>query len=381
MARIAKASTVARDIIGGKEPSGATINQKHPGYQSELTAAFQWYNMNRDVKDARKYLVELAKKLNWEKKYIAGIQDLDNDEVSKTIGWCARLLMSGAVLSPKHESVLNDRMARIKALVDAKEAMAKAAASAKAAPATPVKSVQDHIREKAQELLGELEGEIDAFLEGKPKYTEDKGYFNHLRGRGLPQAYVPYIVAWADEKIREFGTVLVTKDVQIKEAYSNITKRKTSDLVKWLAAIKNQAADYGQFKKVNRAPRQRKAKPASVQVAKMKYKTSDDAFKIKSVVPAEVIGADQLWTFNTKTRVLAVYRATGPQGLGVKGTTIINYDTETSKQKRLRKPEAILSKVVGGGKVSLRKLLDEVKAVEYTPNGRISVDTVLLRVA
>jgi hypothetical protein len=237
------------------------------------------------------------------------------------------------------------------------------------------------MREKALEMLGEFEGELDAFIEGKPKFTEDKGFYNHLRGREMPQAYVPFIVDWADAKIREFGTALITKDEQIKEAYSNLTKRQTSDLVKWLAAIKNQATDYGQFKKVNRAPRRRKAKPASVQVAKMKYKTSDDGFKIKSVAPAEVIGADQLWAFNTKTRVLAVYRATGAQGLGVKGTTIINYDTETSKQKRLRKPEAILPKVVDGGKVSLRKLLDEVKAVECTPNGRISVDTVLLRVA
>jgi hypothetical protein len=336
--------------------------------------------MNRDVKDARKYLVELTKKIGWEKKYIAGVQDLGNDEVPKTIGWCARLLMNGAVLSPKHESVLDDRMARIKALIDAKEAMAKAAASAKAAPAAPVKSVQDHLREKAQGLLGELEGELDAFLEGKPKYTEDRGYFNHLRGLELPQAYVPYIVAWSDEKIKEFGTVLLTKDVQLKEGYSNISKRQTSDLVKWLAAIKNQAADYGQFKKVNRAPRQRKAKPASVQVAKMKYKTADDGFKIKSVAPTEVIGADQLWTFNAKTRVLAVYRATGSQGLAVKGTTIINYDTETSKQKRLRKPEQVLPRVIDGGKVVLRKLMDDIKAVEYKPNGRISKDVVLLRV-
>lgn len=379
MARIAKAASVASDLVGGKEPNAHEVSVERPDYTSQLLKAFHWYGMNKDNKDARKYLIELAKKVNLDKKYIAGIQALDNDETPKTIAWCARMLVHGAVLAPNHVQAVNDRLERIKAIIDGKEAVAKAAASAKAV-AAPVRSVQDHVREKSLEMLGEFEGELDNFLYGRGKWTADKEFYNYLRGKEMAQVYIPPIVAWCDEKIKEFGTVLLTKDAQIKEAYSNITKRQTSDLVKWLASIKNQATDYGTFKKVNRAPRKRKAKPASVQVAKMKYKVKDDTFKLTSIVPADVIGADQLWTFNTKTRVLAVYRASGAQGLGVKGTSIINYDTENSTQKRLRKPELVLPKVTSAGKVALRKLMDDVKSVEYTPNGRLNADTILVRV-
>jgi len=381
MARIAKTASVVSDLVGGKEPNAPSIKAEAADYQSKLLRAFHWYGMNCDIKDARKYLVEFGKKQHLDKRYIAGIQALDNDEVPKTIAWCARLLVHGATLSAGHAAAVEDRLTKLKATIDGKDVVAKAAASSKTAAAAPVKSVQDFMREKVQSMLGDFEGELDNYIYGKGKWTSDKEFYNYLRGKELPQAYIPFIVAWCDEKIKEFGTVLITKDVELKDGYGNFTKKQIGELVKWLAAIKNQAVDYGTFKKVNRAPRKRKAKPASVQVAKMKYKQSDDAFKVKSVAAPDIIGADQLWTFNTKTRVLAVYRATGSQGLGVKGTKIINFDTELSKQKRLRKPEQVLTKVAEGGKVSLRKLLDDVKAVEYTPNGRVNADTILLRVA
>jgi hypothetical protein len=103
-------------------------------------------------------------------------------------------------------------------------------------------------------------------------------------------------------------------------------------------------------------------------------------FDVKSVKAVEVVGAQQLWTFNVKYRTLTVYNAIGPSGLSVKGTTIIGYDEKTSIVKKLRKPNDILKALSGATKVSLRKFMDTVKAVSKPANGRINKDTVLVRV-
>jgi hypothetical protein len=93
-----------------------------------------------------------------------------------------------------------------------------------------------------------------------------------------------------------------------------------------------------------------------------------------------VIGADQLWVFNVKYRTLGVYNAMGPSGLTIKGTTLQGFDDKTSKKKKLRKPEEVLKRCLTGGKIVLRKVLDEVNSKESAMNGRLNEETILLRV-
>jgi hypothetical protein len=77
---------------------------------------------------------------------------------------------------------------------------------------------------------------------------------------------------------------------------------------------------------------------------------------------------------------LARYDSSGPAGIQVKGTTLTGYDIETSTSKSLRKPDVSIQALLGAGKVSLRKFIDEIKTVESKPNGRINEDTILLRI-
>jgi hypothetical protein len=92
------------------------------------------------------------------------------------------------------------------------------------------------------------------------------------------------------------------------------------------------------------------------------------------------VGCSQLWVFNTKSRKLGVYNADDSGGLSVKGSTIINYKQDTSAQKTVRKPEALLPEVLKAGKISLRKILPGINSVEQELTGRINDDTILLRV-
>ena len=58
---------------------------------------------------------------------------------------------------------------------------------------------------------------------------------------------------------------------------------------------------------------------------------------------------------------------------------MIGFDEKTSVTKKIRKPDLVLKEVVGGGKISLRKLMDTIKCVPKTATGRINSDTILLR--
>ena len=92
------------------------------------------------------------------------------------------------------------------------------------------------------------------------------------------------------------------------------------------------------------------------------------------------MGAQELWIYNTKYRKLGRYVAEAYKTLGVKGTTIINFDESKSVCKTLRKPEEQLRDFAKAGKVALRKFLDDIKATESRLNGRVNAEIVLLKV-
>ena len=121
----------------------------------------------------------------------------------------------------------------------------------------------------------------------------------------------------------------------------------------------------------------------------MKYLKVDDKYKLASVSPTDVVGASELWVFNTKTRKLGKYVAKNidPKGMGragsglsVKGTTIIGFDEKLSVQKTLRKPDEQLKEFKSAGKVKLRTLLEDIKTTDTKLNGRSNLETVLLKV-
>ena len=136
----------------------------------------------------------------------------------------------------------------------------------------------------------------------------------------------------------------------------------------------------GQEAKVNRKPRAKKAQPKEKIVAKLKYAKSNEQLKLVSINPTDIIGAKELWVYNTKSRKLGKYVAADFQELGVKGTSITGYNENNSVQKTLRKPEEQLKEFKAAGKVQLRKFLDEIKAVDIKLNGRINEEIILLKV-
>ena len=123
-----------------------------------------------------------------------------------------------------------------------------------------------------------------------------------------------------------------------------------------------------------------KVKTKDQVVSKLKFLVSFDELGLKSISPSDILGASQLWVYNTKTRKLGVYHAEHAGGLAVKGSAITDFVPSKSVQKILRKPAEKVPEVLKAGKLALRTFMDDIKTAETGLTGRINADTILLRI-
>ena len=125
-----------------------------------------------------------------------------------------------------------------------------------------------------------------------------------------------------------------------------------------------------------RKPRKKKPVATSKLIKSLKYQQEYPDLKLVSINPEKIIGASELWVYNTKKNRLGVYYAENSvRGLSVKGCTIQHFDESVSIQKTARKPKDALSALT---KRSLKKQLKEMKTKEQSCTGRINNQTILI---
>jgi len=128
-----------------------------------------------------------------------------------------------------------------------------------------------------------------------------------------------------------------------------------------------------------RSPRRRKPKDPIKIVKNLKYKKEDTEWKVKSIPCYKIVGSEKVVLFNTKTRICSILEADTRHGLSVKGTTIIGFDAEKSKSKKLRKPEALLKAIrENGGIRSIKNAFSSSNTQEKEAKGRVNEDTLIL---
>lgn len=333
--------------------------------QSQFLSALNWYSYMCENSDAKEYITTYLKhnKRTEDLKLFNKVPDV---WLNRTSAWIARMIMRGIIVSDLDmEKSFNDRFNEmIKRIVIDKEETKK------------VVSIQERMKEKKSEFLGEVEGLIDD-RDNDPNFS----FYDWLKKKEVPTVYVSAIperyVLWLQELI----DALSSKDPQIKEAYSRIPKKKMEQDIKFFNMLIEDAEKYCNVTKKTRAPR----KPRTISIEKklkyLKYQKEDATFKIASINPEKIIGAQELWAFNTKYKIVSVFRALDRGGLQVKGTSIINYDEKSSMSKSCgRKPEEVISKIQNGGKIILRKLMDELKSGKPLQQ-RMNENTILMRVS
>ena len=357
------------------EPLVSKLDPTADDYIITLMRINNWYSADKTRSDAHKYFVQYVKhNMPSSSKIFA---EVDEKDVHMTYGWMARMLLQGAIIRKDHLDGFNKELNRLFEIGE-KRLDAKKNVITVTTPVAVVKrvSIQDAMKEKASEYIGELEGAVDEFC----VKDVDFNLYNHLKGNQIPAPYTSDVKIWAEKKLGQWQEVAESKDSQVVEGYSNFAKRKITKIVKMFESFIDDCDKYGQFKKANRKPRATKEKPAIAQIKSLKYKLKDDELGITSAKAFDLVGAEQVWLFNTKTRKLSVYTSESTKGMTVKGTALQNWSPEKSKQKTLRKPEEQIKDLLALGKVKLRTFLDNIKSKEQAVNGRINIDTIILKI-
>jgi len=339
--------------------------------ETSLSLALNWYNYHSDSKESKKFTLSYLKEINASKKEIELIEKLSEDKF-KNLGFVCRMKLRGAPLSEKNEKWISDFIQKLKSKSPIK-------VSTENVEPKIVVSIQERVAEKTREYIGEIEGAIDDCILVKD-FKDVFDPYELMRGLDVKGAHTKYIIPVYQKRLAEIEESINDKCKQLTEAYSFLTKKQQREYAKLLQCIIADCERIAHTAKLTRAPRKKKAKPVNKIIEKLQYKKEDNEYKAASINPVDIIGAVQLWVFNTKTRKLGCYNAADSGGLSVKGTTLINFNETTSVQKTVRKPEVVLPATMKAGKIALRKTLPDISAVEQVLTGRINSDIILLRV-
>jgi hypothetical protein len=342
---------------------------------AQIIVAYNWYNYFYDSDQAKAWVLDYLKEFHKTEKELIKNVNRVNSNLCRTIGWNCRILLLGGNLS---EELVQRNLDKIRKLASASNGSAEAEEEVSSAKeeVKQVISIQERVTNRANDLIADLEVQLDNYYRDGSTFKPS----DWLSQQDVKPAIAQRIADYYKPLYSEVYDALNGKDTQLKEGYSRWSKPKLKAYVEFIKSIISAAETRATIAKATRKPRKKKEKSPVQLVAKLKYKQKDETYNVVSVDPKQIIGANQLWVFNTKYRTLAVYNAMGPAGLNVKGSTVIGFDEKTSIVKKLRKPTEQVNKLLGGGKVVLRKFMDEIKCKPKEANGRINNDTVLLRI-
>lgn len=370
--RRSRVSRVEILAMHGEKPSFANIDELSEDEQKKAYSyALSWYHDVYSFKESKEFLEDFVKKTR-KKSDLAAVKSAA--WISPTWGNVAQILEDGY----KSDELLVRLNAKVDELIkEGAPVLAEKKKVAKVKNNFPVLSIQERVANQARELLGEVDFEIDEFVEGKCKKT-DFDLYKFLQVKEVKGPHTKLIRDDLEIVLVELKELVDGKDDQLNEGYSFLSKSQQKKYCEFIQGMVDDAEAWGNVRKSTRKPRARKIRSVEQRVAKVKYKVRDDSFKIVSVSPDRMIESNQIWIFNTKDRFL--YKYNSERGMTIKGTTLQDFDEATSFKKKIRKPDSILPKVLNNGKVKLRKLMDTIAAKETKVTGRISKDMIILRV-
>lgn len=347
-------------------------------YTLQLMKALNWYNATQDYKTSYAWTVQFLER-NPRRARVAALIKNGDVKIPPTLGFALRagraglrlrfdtlrslMRMLNKALEPQEHSTLSPQKEEVSAEEEKKVTF----------------NIQDRLAEKTAECAGEIEGRFDDFttvneFKGDPKAVELLSQYNVQPG------HIKSIVALAEHRVKEFEEILTTKDSQLLEAYGHYGKRQLNSVIKWWNQVLADCSSYGIIKKASKAPRKKKPVSPEKMVSKIRYLKEFKELNLKSIEPVQILQAEELWVYNTKTRKLGVYIVDSHQNkLSVKGTSILGFDTVASVQKTLRKPKEQLKEWSSNGKPAAKKWHKGVKSVETKLNGRLNEDIILLK--
>lgn len=353
----------------GSEPS---FNAETVVTEWELAKAFNWYNHFYDSKDAKEFIAQYLD-VAGKQQVAKSVRRVNDRHVKTTYGWLARCIVRGSVVS-------NDTLTKLQSEVDRLVSFVTVDTSDDQAPVSNRPNVQEIMRERTQQVGGELEGLWDDYLKSGAGKDGIKA-MDLLSQRNILPQHVPLLVNAWQAKLDEYNEVAKGNDEQLNEAYDRFGKVQLKNIINSIQTVIADLNAYIGMKKSGKKQRAKKPVPVEKVVKRLKYlKTFKlEKLELESVNPTKLHGCNEAWVYDTKKRKLHHFIADEyTKSIGVKGNTVLGFCTKESQTKTLRKPEEQIKQIMGS-KPAARKFFDGIKAVAAKPNGRFNANMIILR--
>ena len=237
-------------------------------------------------------------------------------------------------------------------------------------------SIQDRLQGKVEEMISAVEGKVDDFIDSgyKMKYEA----YNHLLDLVCKAAHARKMRPMYLECYNELVDVYNKDDEYYVEAWSHLKPKYHKLMMDLYGTILDDIDRIIKNSTAQRKPRKKKTLTATRLISKLKYQKEYPDLRLVSINPEKIIGAKELWVYNTKSNRLGVYHAENEvRGFSIKGSTMQYFDKTESIEKKAGKPKDTLAVLKKG---TLKKTLKNLKTSERPLTGRIGKDTILLGV-
>jgi hypothetical protein len=345
----------------GTEPTWDTVDTlTEEEVQKKFSAALNFYAYYVSAKDLIPDLLLYMTNNSYTKDEIKVIKKYGEKVGVTTIGKIARMINRGMPYSDTHlDNTIKSCICKareIKAFdFEEKELVKKP----KAPVISPMKRLENKVDE---EVISHIDYALDDWTEDT-KNIAMVPVTSLLAGANIPAKGCQFVHNFLDKYIAESKEAYEKTCDQMVEGYSFLTR---SELRKWVKTLEKMKDEVSKYEKANKKAivRTKKVKPAGAQVVNMKYNKDDS--KVSAV---KIPGSVETIIWNPKTRKLQVYKALTRNGFSVKGTTIKDFDTDTSYQFTVRATS--IDTMVGKDSKALEKIMSP-KVKRTKVNGRVN---------
>jgi hypothetical protein len=358
----------------GNEPEW-TVQPGSDNRQSQLIAAFSWYNYHYNKKDAKELIIDwlIQQGRPEQAKNFSRVPEHVN---LNTVGWLCRMEMRGLILNERESSHIHNT---IHEHLQARESVKSVVEDT--VDTVPRVTIQDRLREIMYLAAADLEGMYDDMILAGAKMTADYKPMAVLRGHNVSPNFIKDLrEPWVARRA-ELENVAAERDPDLVEGYGNFGKLQIRNLIKLVDQVIADCDSYVQVKKTERSPRKKKPVSREKLTAKFKYLRQFDELKLQSEPVIKLVGASEIWLYESKKRKLIHVVADSHIGsITVKGNNLIGFDPSKTLQKTLRRPAEQIKAIVGAAAATARKNYQDIKAIETKFNGRGTADLIILKV-
>jgi len=381
--------------MAGKKSSGVFVSWPKPtfaltiktnkNFRTNFHAAMMYAHYEMTSNELKKETMVYLKKLDAKHPLLDRIKDMDENRFS-TIGKYMYILNHGGdvpddmmcSLMPHLEKTICEEES--KRVAENKKAIHDVPSALPVVRESTSPTIQDRLRDKAHEVAGEVEGWLDDFiLDRKQPAKTVEDFTNLFKTFDLKAPHARHMRLIFERRAAEIVEAVDGKNKDLNEGYSYMTKPELKKLDLFYKNLLKAADMMQEIAKVERAPRKKKPVSHDKLVSKIRYKKDDNQLGIVSLHPVQIIGAREVWVYNTKTRKLGQYKAADERGLTVKGASLLNYSSD-SAEKTVRKPVETLADFKKASKVKLRTFMKELTTVDIPCAGKLNEHHVILRV-